>query len=60
MLSKAKVIKTVQELPNSFSIEELFDKIIFLNKIEVGRQQSKAGKTCSTAEAKKQLSKWLK
>ena len=60
MLTKTNVIKTVQELPNSFSIEELFDKIIFLNKIEVGRQQSKAGKTVSTTDAKKQLRKWLK
>jgi hypothetical protein len=34
MLSKEQVIKSIQELPNSFSIEELFDKIIFLEKIE--------------------------
>lgn len=60
MLSKTNVIKTVKELPDSFSIEELFDKIIFLNKIEIGRQQSKTGKTYSTAEAKKKLNKWLK
>lgn len=60
MLSRTKVIKSIKELPDSFSIEELFDRIIFLNKIEIGRQQSKAGKTFSTAEAKKKLSKWLK
>lgn len=60
MLSRTKVIKTVKDLPDSFSMEELFDRIIFLNKIEVGREQSKAGKTHSTTEAKKKLSKWLK
>lgn len=53
MLSKTKIIKTIKELPESFSIEELFDKIIFLNKIEIGRQQSKEGKIFSTPEAKK-------
>lgn len=60
MLSRTKVIKTVKELPDNFSIEELFDRILFLNKIEVGRQQSKEGKIHSTTEAKKKLSKWLK
>lgn len=60
MLSKTKVLKTIKELPESFSLEELFDKIIFLNKIEIGRQQSEEGKVFSTAEAKKHLSKWLK
>jgi hypothetical protein len=60
MLSRTKVIKTVKELPENFSMEELFDKIAFLNKIESGRKQSKEGKVYSTAEAKKRLSKWLK
>jgi hypothetical protein len=60
MLSKTKVIKTIKELPDSFSIEELFDRIIFLQKIETGRQQSREGKIFSTAEAKKRLGKWLK
>jgi hypothetical protein len=57
MLSKTKVIKTVKELPESFSMEELFDRIIFLNKIEIGREQSKQGKVFSKTEAKKHLSK---
>jgi hypothetical protein len=60
MLSKAKVLKSIKELPDNFSIEEVFDKIIFLNKIEIGRQQSQEGKVFSTAEAKKRLGKWLK
>jgi hypothetical protein len=60
VLSKTKVIKTVKELPDNFSLEELMDKIIFLNKIETGREQSKEGKVFSTSQAKKRLSKWLK
>jgi len=49
-----------KELPENFSIEDVFEKISFLNKIETGRQQSKAGKVFSTEDAKKQLGKWLK
>ncbi|MDQ3108690.1 MAG: hypothetical protein M3R17_02250 [Bacteroidota bacterium] len=60
MLSKAKVLKSIKDLPDNFSIEEVFDKIIFLNKIETGRQQSKEWKVFSTEEAKKRLGKWLK
>jgi len=56
MLTKNKVLKTVKELPEKFSIDELIDKIILLHKIEIGEAQSKSGKVLSTPQAKKRLS----
>jgi len=59
MLTKEKLIHTINELPDKFSIEDLFDRIILLEKIEIGIAQSKAGKTLTNDEAKEKLKKWL-
>ncbi|MCX8489848.1 MAG: hypothetical protein ORN54_02150 [Cyclobacteriaceae bacterium] len=58
-LIKEKLIETIRELPNSFSIEDLFEKIILLQKIEIGIKQSKQGQVHSTQEAREKLKKWL-
>lgn len=59
MLSKEKILQTVKDLPDKFSIEDLFERIILLQKIEMGLEQANAGQTVSTKEARKKLSKWL-
>jgi|688.fasta_scaffold05150_7 hypothetical protein len=58
-LSKEKLIETIKDLPDSFSIEDLFERIILLQKIEIGLEQSKSGQVLSTSEARKKLKKWL-
>ena len=60
MLTKEKVIQTLEMLPDRFSAEEAIDKIILLNKIEKARQQYKEGKTLSHRQVKQRLKKWLK
>jgi hypothetical protein len=59
MLTKEKLIETINELPESFSIEDLFERIIFLQKLEIGLEQSKTGQVHSTEEARERLKKWL-
>jgi hypothetical protein len=60
MLSKQNVIKTVSELPDNFSLDELIDKLIFMDKVQKGLEDSLAEKVYSKEEAAKRLSKWLK
>ena len=60
MLTKTKVLETVKDLPNEFSLEDLMEKLIVLDKIEIGLQQVKDGKIMSTSELKQRLGKWLK
>ncbi len=60
MLTKKKVLQTMKDLPDKFSLDDLLDRIVLLQKIEVGLAQSKAGKTHSTEQAKEKLKKWLK
>ena len=59
-MTKTQISAIIKKLPNKFSIEELFDKIILLQKIETGLEQSAKGETFSTQTAKKKLKKWLK
>ncbi len=60
MLTKKKIIETIKSLPDKFSVDEVIDRIILLQKIELGIEQSNKGDTHSTIEAKKKLKKWLK
>lgn len=47
----------MKELPESFSAEEIIDKIILLQKIDMGIEQSKEGKVVSENDARKRLLK---
>ena len=60
MLTKKKVLESIQELPASFSSEEVIDRIILLDKIQTGMDQSKKGETLSLKQAETKLKKWLK
>ncbi len=59
MLTKEKLIQTIRELPDSFSVDDLFERIILLQKIEIGIEQSKSGQVHTTQEAREKLKKWL-
>ena len=59
MLPKVKVIETVNAMLESFSIEEMINMLVLLQKVEIGIEQSKKGEAVSNDDAKKRLSKWL-
>jgi len=60
MITKEKIIETVKNLPDNFSLDDFFDSMILLEKIEKGNQQSINGEVFTTQEAKEKLNKWLK
>ncbi len=60
MLTKTKLLKSIKDLPETFSVDELIDRILLLQKIESGLEQSIGNKVHSTESAKKKLKKWLK
>jgi len=60
MLTKEKILQSLKDLPDTFSIDELFDRIVLLNKIEIGLEQSNSGQVNTTDQAKDKLKKWLK
>ena len=50
----------LKELPEKFDVEELIERLIFLQQIDEGLFQSDNNQVISLSEAKKALSKWLK
>lgn len=60
MLVKQTVIKSFNEMPNEFSIDDAIDKLIVINKIHKAELEIKEGKGLSTTQAKEKLKKWLR
>lgn len=59
MLTKQQVLATIEEMPDTFDTNDLFERILLLKKIEEGQRQAREGKTLSMDEAKEKLRKWL-
>ncbi|SFB24240.1 hypothetical protein [Algoriphagus aquimarinus] len=60
MVTREKVLEAVKNMPQEFSIDDLMDKLLLLNKIEIGLDQSKNGETFTAEEAKKMIKEWSK
>lgn len=60
MLTKNKVKQSIDNLPDSFTIDELIDQLIFIEKVEQGIKQSYEGKVISNDDVKVIIDKWSK
>ncbi|KAA6329416.1 hypothetical protein EZS27_021779 [termite gut metagenome] len=60
MLTRTQVFNTVEKLPEQFSIDQLIDKLMFIDKVETGLKQSESGNVNTKEQAKQKLSKWLR
>lgn len=58
MLTKNTVRQSIDNLPDSFTIDELIEQLIFVEKIEEGISQSNEGKTISNDDVKSMIEKW--
>ncbi len=59
MLIKEKVQELVNHMPDTFSIDDLVEKIILLQKIEEAQQQIKNGEFYDWDDVKKEMNSWL-
>ena len=58
-MKKDKVLETINLLPEEFSLEELVEKLLFIEKVEKGFKDAKEGRTIGLKDAKQMLSdKW--
>ncbi|MDR2205336.1 MAG: hypothetical protein LBE36_04180 [Flavobacteriaceae bacterium] len=60
MLTKTQVFDTLEKMPEQFSVDKFIDRLLFINKVEIGLSQSENGQVNSKMQAKQKLSKWLK
>lgn len=59
-MTQQLVLETLKKMPEQFDVEELIERLIFIDKVEEGLEDSKNGKVVSLDIAKEQLGKWLK
>lgn len=57
-MNKDKVMDTVNELLQNFELDELMEKLIFIEKVESGLQQVEQGKVVSHEKAKEFAKQW--
>lgn len=60
MLSKKKVLNTISNFPDAFSLDELIDKLILLEKIEKGLEDSQKGNVLNEEELENKIKSWGK
>ena len=60
LLEKKKVLRSIKELPERFSADDVMDRVLLLEAIEEGLSDIEAGRVVSLAEAKKKHQRWLK
>ena len=59
-IKKETAIKALEEMKSEFTLDEYLDRLILLDKIDVGNNQSENNHTVSEAELEKEMGKWFK
>jgi|GEM_PF-459390 len=60
VLAKKDVLEALKEMPKDVKLDDFFDRLLLLAKIERGMAEAKAGKGYTTAEARKRVKRWSK
>ncbi|MDY0343478.1 MAG: hypothetical protein RBR28_07890 [Lentimicrobium sp.] len=60
MLTKARIKEQIDKLPENFSLDELIERLVLIEKIESGNKQSENGKVISEEEMDNEIEKWFK
>ena len=59
MITKDKLINAIQKLPDEFSMDDVLEELMLLQKIETGLVESDKGETISDADLDNELPEWL-
>ncbi len=57
-MRRDKAIETINKLPNEFDLDELIERLLFMEKVERGIDQIKEGRIKSHQEVKELAKKW--
>lgn len=60
MITKAKLKEQIDSFPEQFSIDDLIERLILVEKIENGKIQSENNEVLSESEFDKEIDKWFK
>ena len=59
MITKDQLIENIKDLPESFSVEEIIDRVILLDKIDRGIEQADNNEGITEQELDKIISDWF-
>jgi hypothetical protein len=59
-MTKEVAQKVFNDLPDEFELDDLLEKLVFIAKVEKGRQQVKEGKGIPHDEMVKKIRSWSK
>jgi len=59
MVTKEKLLESIKQLPDTFTVDEIIDRVLLLDKIEIGLEQSDNGQITPDEELDQKLPKWL-
>jgi predicted transcriptional regulator len=60
MLNREKVKQTIDRLPEVFTVEQVIEELLVLNKIEEGLRDIEEGRVYTTDQIKQELKAWLR
>ncbi|MBM3420326.1 MAG: hypothetical protein FJY11_04240 [Bacteroidetes bacterium] len=60
MLNRDKVKQTIDRLPEVFTVEQVIEELLVLNKIEEGLRDIEEGRVYTTDQIKQELKAWLR
>ena len=60
MISKEKLLKSLESMPEQINVDELLDRVLFIQKIEEGLLQSEQGQVTSHESLKNEMAQWFK
>jgi len=60
MITKSRLKQHIEGFPEEFTIEELIERLLLVEKIEKRMQQSEANETISEEELETEMQKWFK
>jgi parvulin-like peptidyl-prolyl isomerase len=59
MLTKELVNSQIKDMPNEFTLDELIERLILVEKVNQGLKEVEIGKTISEEELDKKMAEWF-
>ena len=57
-MKRDKLMDTIKDIPKEFELDDLIEKLVFVEKVEKGLAQVKEGKTVAHEKVKEIAKKW--
>lgn len=59
-ITKEKLHKQIDEFPDEISIDEVIERLIMIEKLEIRKKESEESETISEEELKNEMEQWFK